>query len=133
MRWFAWRRPDRDQIARRWPALELGDEQAQLEALAELGRLQDARLEERDFVAAEPLLERLVVAGSAPVRRAALDAWATVLAGRVRRAHMDLLADLASEPDLDPEILDRAIRAALTFDDRGALAAELARNARRAR
>ncbi len=130
MRWFAWSRPQLAHIVRRWPALETGEEQAVLVALEEMRRVQDAQVAENDLVRAEPALKRLVVAGPPGVRRAALDAWATVLEGRARREHMDLLADLSSEANLDADLLEGVIRAALTFDDGGKLAAHIAENAR---
>jgi hypothetical protein len=134
MRWFGRQRPRRDEIERRWPVLALGgrggEQAAVLRALEELRALQDVNRPELDFLAARPLLEALVERGAPAVRCAALEAWATVLDGRARREHMDLLADWSSQPDVDPELLSAAIRAALTFDDGGALAAELSRNAR---
>jgi hypothetical protein len=130
MRWFAWSRPQLSEIMRRWPALETCAVPAVLRALDEMRRVQDANVPENDLVRAEPALKRLVVAGPAEVRRAALDTWATVLEGRVRREHMDLLADLSSEADLDSDLLEGVIRAALTFDDGGRLATAIAENAR---
>ena len=129
MWWFGRARPGRGEIEARWPALAGGAEADVLAALAEIRSLQDARDPQHDFLAAEPSLEALVQRGPARVRRAAIDTWATVLEGRVKRAHMDLLADLSSEPDVDPELLGAAIRAALGFDDGGELAAEISRNA----
>jgi hypothetical protein len=129
MRWFAWSRPQLGDIVRRWPALESCEISAVLAALEEMRRVQDAHVPENDLVRAEPALKRLVVAGPRAVRRAALDTWATVLDGRARREHMDLLADLSSE-ELEPDLLEGVIRAALTFDDGGRLAAAIAGNAR---
>ncbi len=131
MRLFGWRRIGIDDVIARWPALAApaSDERVVLAALYQLRAEQDATHARRDFLAAEPLLERLLHGSSAQVRRAALDAWATILEGRVRRAHVDLLFDLSSEPDLDPLVLEGAIRAALSFgDEEGRITAALVEN-----
>jgi len=115
---FGWRaRPTLPEIEARLPALLGGDEPARMAALDELRRLHDATQSRADFLAAEPLLRRLLFEGSTAVRVAALDAWAAVLAGRAERSHIDVLFDLASEPDLHPALLDGATRVARSFGD----------------
>jgi hypothetical protein len=141
MRLFRWGRPSCAELIQSWPALEgrahpaqpgaqsaakqSADDDACLAALSEMRARQDAHVARHDLIAAEPLLRALVLDGSPRVRCAALETWATILEGRVTRAHVDVLFDLSSEPDLDPALLDSAIRAALTFGDDGDMAAAL--------
>lgn len=126
MRLFRWGRPSRAELIASWPALEgRAEDDARLKALDEMRARQDAHVARHDLIEAEPLLRALVLDGSPKVRCAALETWATILEGRVTRAHVDVLFDLSSEPDLDPALLDSAIRAALSFGDDGDMAAAL--------
>jgi hypothetical protein len=72
------------------------------------------------LLVAEPILAGFIRTGAPEVRGPALDAWANLLDGQVRREHLVLLQELVAS-DLDAEMTKRVVSAAAKWADEGAL------------
>jgi len=114
-------RPTLEAIVERFPGLDpagrsdASDEgrlDGLLDALAELRWAHDAQDPERDFLAAEPRLASLVGDGQGRVRSVALEAWSSVIAGRVGDDHVRLLETLTADQDAESELLVAVAEAA---------------------
>lgn len=115
-------RPTLEAILERFPGLEgvdtskdgeSGDaDDGLLDALAELRWAHDAQDPERDFLAAEPRLASLVGDRQGQVRSVALEAWSSVIAGRVGDEHVRLLETLTEDEQAEADLLVAVAEAA---------------------
>jgi len=105
-------RPSLSLILERFPGLNEDDGSPLLDALVELRWAHDGLDPERDLIAAEPQLSRLVTEGNGQIRAAALEAWSSVVAGRVGDDHVRLLSELAEDGGAEPGLLIVVIAAA---------------------
>jgi HEAT repeat protein len=107
-----------DQIYSRWPALRGAEEGPMRDALWDF---RNACYSEREqLIIAEPILAGLIRQSTGDVRQAALEAWANLLDGQVRREHLVILQELVGS-DLDARMTREVIEAAAKFADEGAL------------
>jgi HEAT repeat protein len=107
-----------EEIYMRWPALRGTAPRPIVDALWDF---RNACYGEKEvLLVAEPLLAGLIRNGAPEVRGPALDAWATLVDGQVRKEHLRLLADLVSA-DLDEAMTKKVVEAAAKFADEGAL------------
>lgn len=109
-----------EELFRRFPGLRSAEEEPLLEALGEL--VIESYDESNNFLAAEPLLARLIREGaSVEIRRAALEAWGNILNDRARPEHLRLLSELADAETTPPEVMEEVVKAAGKFADEGAM------------
>jgi len=107
-----------DEIYSRWPALRGGAERPLVSALWDFN---SQVYSERDaLVTAEPLLANLIRTHGGEVRRVAIQTWANLLDGKVRKEHLRLLGELVNG-DLDIETTKAVVEAAAKFADEGGL------------
>jgi HEAT repeat protein len=107
-----------DEIYARWPALRGSAERPLIDALWDFN---NAIWNEREaLVTAEPLLAGIIRSNGGEARKAAINAWANLLDGHVRKEHLRLLGELTSM-DLDIETTKQVVEAAAKFADEGAL------------
>jgi hypothetical protein len=81
----------------------------------------DCYSDREELIAAEPLLARMIREQTGDVRVLALEAWATLLDGQVRKEHIKLLEDLSSDQYLADAMLREVIKAAAMFADEGGM------------
>lgn len=114
-------RPTLEAILERFPGLEGAEgskdvesdaDDGLLDALAELRWAHDAQDPERDFLAAEPRLAALVGDRQGQVRSVALEAWSSVIAGRVGDEHVRLLETLTEDEQAEADLLVAVAEAA---------------------
>lgn len=110
---------DVDSLLVRWPALRGADEDALLDALRQLQWEHDPEHMETDFRGAAPLVARWISEGSPTVRRAALDAWSSIIEGRASEDDVALLDELARARDVDPALRRQLADAAGRLGERG--------------
>ena len=103
-----------------YPGLDSDDEQERIDAVWELQS--DAYdPEEVNLIAAEPMLARFAREGGLELRKNALEAWGTVLKGRVRKEHLALLRDLATSDGTPEELVETVAEVACMFAQSGAM------------
>jgi HEAT repeat protein len=107
-----------DELYSRWPALRGTAVRPLVDALWDFRNA--CYSEKAALLVAEPLLAGLIRTGAPEVRGAALEAWANLLDGQVRREHLRVLQDLVAA-DLDEAMTKRVVEAAAKFADEGAL------------
>lgn len=108
-----------DDCYARWPGLQSRDEDELTEALREVHL--ECYSERENLQVLEPVLAGHIRSGTAQVRTQALEAWANLLDGFVRKEHLKLLSDLAAQRASDRDFLREVITAAAKFADEGAL------------
>ena len=107
-----------DEIYSRWPAFRGGATRPLVDALWDFRNA--CYSEKETLLVAEPLLAGLIRTGAPEVRGPALEAWANLLDGQVRREHLRVLQDLVGA-DLDESMTKKVVEAAAKFADEGAL------------
>lgn len=107
-----------DDLYSRWPAFRGTATRPLIDALWDF---RNACYSEREtLLVAESLLAGLIRTGPQEARGPALEAWANLLDGQMRREHLRLLQELASS-DLDAAMTKQVVEAAAKFADEGAL------------
>ncbi|MBL4685630.1 MAG: HEAT repeat domain-containing protein [Nannocystaceae bacterium] len=94
-------RPTLPTILTRFSGLSSKEDATVLEALSELRWAHDALDPERDLLASESTLSKLVADRGDHVRTAALEAWSSVVAGRAGEDHVQWLLSLAKDAHAD--------------------------------
>jgi hypothetical protein len=107
-----------DEIYHRWPAFRGSATRPLIDALWDFSS--SCYSQKEVLLVAEPILAGFIRTGAPEVRGPALDAWANLLDGQVRREHLVLLQELVAS-DLDAEMTKRVVSAAAKWADEGAL------------
>ncbi len=120
-----------EDVYARWPDLRSDDDDELCEAIREVML---ACYDEREGLqVVEPLLAKFIRSGSMEVKTQAIDAWANLLDGHVRREHIAFLGELVHgfNSSTDTSYRTEVITAVAKFADEGALSLlkELAKSA----
>ncbi|MEZ4451623.1 MAG: HEAT repeat domain-containing protein [Nannocystaceae bacterium] len=108
-----------DDAYARWPNLQSDDEEELVDGLRDVHLA--CYSERENLQVLEPILAGHIRSGTTEVRKQALEAWANLLDGFVRKEHLKLLNELAAQRTMDRDFLREVITAAAKFADEGAL------------
>lgn len=110
-----------DEILRRWPALRGTEEGPLVDAIRDMRWKHRDGDEDKDLLAAEPVLARLIREGSPRAKVAAIETWAEILKERATPGHVRVLIELAEGETPEDNVLRAVIDAAGAFRKPGGM------------